>query len=316
MHDNITAVQPNEANVHIIEPYQYYVRNKESITITDGKYLHRDHKGREIFKSDGYENNKVDVIESSKLFEELFLELMNGNNENALFEEHLEKIKSSSLKDPVFIVGCGRSGTTLLLSIMDAHPNIVSIKGESFAFYPKPFRPGIIAYHLDELNICKNKRWCEKTPKHIHSVKEINSFFEGRCKFIYMVRDGRDVVTSVHPSNPNSFWVPLSRWIDDNQKGLSYGNDVYRVKYEDLIINPEETLGGICNYIDEPFYEELLSFSDRTSVKEDLAWFGKVRALHSERIGKWKNNEYKEKIKEFLLNTDACRIMNELGYSM
>ncbi|NES78362.1 MULTISPECIES: sulfotransferase [unclassified Okeania] len=36
-----------------------------------------------------------------------------------------EKIISRTLETPFFIVGCPRSGTTLLQIIIDAHPNII-----------------------------------------------------------------------------------------------------------------------------------------------------------------------------------------------
>ena len=38
------------------------------------------------------------------------------------------------LDRPLFIVGTGRSGTTLLLSLLDRHPGLISWPGE-FAYY-------------------------------------------------------------------------------------------------------------------------------------------------------------------------------------
>ena len=43
---------------------------------------------------------------------------------------------------PIFIVGCGHSGTTLLAAMMDSHPNIRAFPDESGAFNDWPARVG------------------------------------------------------------------------------------------------------------------------------------------------------------------------------
>ena len=44
------------------------------------------------------------------------------------------KLEDKKLKPPIFIVGCGRSGTTLLLRILGKHENIYAIEEESHLF--------------------------------------------------------------------------------------------------------------------------------------------------------------------------------------
>ena len=45
---------------------------------------------------------------------------------------------------PLIIGGCGRSGTTLLLSVLSAHPKVLAIPHETEAFCP-----GAYGAHVD-----------------------------------------------------------------------------------------------------------------------------------------------------------------------
>src|SRR6056297_4224217 len=59
-----------------------------------------------------------------------------------------EKIEKNNFsKPPILIVACPRSGTTMLLSILSAHPHIHAIKRQTYTFdkwenggQPKPLR--------------------------------------------------------------------------------------------------------------------------------------------------------------------------------
>jgi hypothetical protein len=63
-------------------------------------------------------------------------------------------------------------------------------------------------------------RWGEKTPSHLWYWKTINNLFPG-CKFIVMVRDGRDAVCSAAemPWSTGNVFVDAFRWKIDIRKG-------------------------------------------------------------------------------------------------
>ena len=44
------------------------------------------------------------------------------------------------VRNPVFIVGCGHSGTTLLLRVIGSHPNFHAILDESYLFCQQTYR--------------------------------------------------------------------------------------------------------------------------------------------------------------------------------
>lgn len=111
-------------------------------------------------------------------------------------------------KDPIVIIAAPRSGTTLLLSILDAYPEIFSIPKQTYGFARWREKNGkIIPNRIDRVyrEILRRKipetatRWCEKTPRHIKHIKNILTY-NPKIKAIHIVRDGRDVVTSKHPN--------------------------------------------------------------------------------------------------------------------
>lgn len=136
----------------------------------------------------------------------------------------------------VFMVGCPRSGTTLLQSLLTAHPQVFSVP-ESHLYarltsrhrvlrrlgLVRPNAPEVFAQilgslglptvsvrglttsfylrefsrNLDRAALAANKSvWLEKTPRHLYFVPEIERTLP-QAKFIHVLRDGADVVASL-----------------------------------------------------------------------------------------------------------------------
>jgi len=252
-------------------------------------------------------------------FQDLLLEmhLASCNDSAKLYDEdELQALLTMYPRPPIIIGGCGRSGTTLLLSILGSHPSIHAIPGEVYAFYPKPFRLQRLFHALSQLNEQPSSlRWCEKTPKNVRAFGDILAAFNTSVRLIHIVRDGRDVVTSVHPYHPGMYWVSTERWIADVMAGLKYEESTLLVRYEDLILDTEETLHRICGYIEEPVDPRMLDFQLHTSVQQDVAWeHGTVEPLHRSRVGKWRDGEHEEVVQEFMKNPQAISLMHRLNY--
>ena len=161
-------------------------------------------------------------------------------------------------RHPIFIVGCGHSGTTLLLRILGAHPNIHPILDESAAFSKN--RTYLLRdFDMETLKAGK-KRWVEKTPLHIHHIENI---FKKRpeARVLVIVRDGRDVATSIK-DRKGDVLVGIKRWVRDNSAAEKFQNDprVTFIKYEDLIENFDSEVGGILGFIGEPFSEDVKNY--------------------------------------------------------
>jgi hypothetical protein len=169
---------------------------------------------------------------------------------------------------PIFIIGCPRSGTTLLRVILDSHPSIccgpethilkhMSNLREKINKNWKMLKP----YGIDETTIdskvgeiltvftdnyvkLKNKeRWAEKTPENIFYVDFINRFFPD-CQFINVIRDGRDVVSSFKRRwGRKAVLSAIEYWnksIDLSYKyRIQFSKERYfEVRYENLVKNP------------------------------------------------------------------------------
>lgn len=216
------------------------------------------------------------------------------------------------MKPPIIIGGCARSGTTLLLSILAAHPNIYAIPEETGVFAGQG---GCIG---DYLPANLDKRWCEKTPMNVHRIEETFSSFNGEVKFINIVRDGRDVVTSIHPKKPKQFWVSPERWCRDVDAGYKFDllnpGKMLTVKYEWLVCEFSFTIKKILQYIEEDFVSELLAWPLYTSIKIDSAWFGPVKDFYTNSICRWKDHQYAERVKEFMNHPGAAELLQRYGY--
>jgi hypothetical protein len=230
-------------------------------------------------------------------------------------QAQLDILNMKSKKSPIVIGGCGRSGTTLLLSILGAHPNILAFEDELYAFYPLPFRlPKLFA----EISKRENKnwqRWCEKTPKNVRVFSEIHNVFEGDVRLIHIVRDGRAVVCSHHPNDASRYYISPERWVADVSAGLEFGDEALLVQYEDLVSEPEKTLKTVCEFVDEEFDERMLSYEKFSSVKQNKAWKGKrAEALHGARVDSWRAAEYEARVQEFMAYPGAGELNQRLGY--
>jgi hypothetical protein len=230
-------------------------------------------------------------------------------------------------KRPIFIGGCGRSGTTLLLSLLSSLPEVFAIPEETGAFCRldysevKPEKSDILINRIYDkiLNNSKsiNKtRWCEKTPKNIHRIKEIQKYFNGKARFINIVRNGRDVITSKHPTKTEAYWVSPQRWINDVAAGYKYKNDpaVLTIRYEDLVEDFKTVMKKVCAFIDEPYTKALEQYPNSAEVQMNRAWFSGAEKVHSKSVNRWKDIEHREVINELLNNKQAIELLAFYGY--
>jgi len=237
------------------------------------------------------------------------------------------RLEKRFTEPPVFIGGCGRSGTTILLSVLSAHNRLFCHPKELGLFNNKQTilkggKKDLSRKHRMHLSFLLNKipatatRWVEKSPSNIKHLQKISEYTDGQFKFIQILRDGRDVILSRHPTAPDRYWVEPERWIRDVSAGLKWMNDprVHTIKYEDLLSNYEATIRGICDHIGIDTSPEILNWHKHARVTENRAFFSKVQPLSTSSIGKWRDPKNADRVAELTNKSEAVALLKQLGY--
>lgn len=175
-----------------------------------------------------------------------------------LVNEAFHQIVSS----PIFIVGCGHSGTSLMVRILGAHPRIHPITEESYVFTNSdPAKRHTALQCFDLLAFQHHKaRWIEKTPRHVYHLAEI---FKERpdARVLLMMRDGRDVAVSLK-QRLGEFEPGLDRWVNDNAEGEKWWDhpQVMIVRYEDLVADFDATIRDVLGFLGEEYCDQVRDY--------------------------------------------------------
>lgn len=180
----------------------------------------------------------------------------------------------------IHIVGAGpRTGTTLLAEAMNVCFDV--------DHYPT---------HEDQLFISAPECTDIFITKHpqdaliIEPRLRVDPFFF----VIYMIRDPRDIVTSVHPADPNRYWtglrywkalLPISRRLERHPRFIS-------VRYEDLVSDPDATQQRLSRLL--PFLKGRERFSRFHNVADPDEYSKEalkgIRPIRPTSVGRWKNH--------------------------
>jgi hypothetical protein len=112
------------------------------------------------------------------------------------------------------------------------------------------------------------QRWGDKTPYYVLHMQTLLKMFPG-AQFIHIIRDGRDCALSIlerkHDFGVYNLFFAAKYWemyVEIGRKiGSELPKDVYfEVKYEDLLSNPESIMRNVCNFLNEPYSDQLINY--------------------------------------------------------
>ena len=286
---------------------------------------------------------------------------------------------------PIFVRGLSRSGGTLMVTILDAHPDI----SMSYELYPNLLEPLIqgklnINDFFEILSKSSKGKKMERKPEnrsirifvnrcprgglerkdliflleeHLSSGdgfadsagclrfiercatkkmmtegksqwgRKCNNNFEEyiniwpRARFLNMVRDGRDVLSSqLNTGSFNKTPVDVGRgWTNVHKKFRALVDDprvrAYEVCYERLVCKPEGEVRQICEFLEVSFDKDILSYyrKDLTIYKASHLSMDRIRKpVDTSKIGRWKNELSERQLKEFY--STAMETMTRYGY--
>lgn len=133
----------------------------------------------------------------------------------------LPELPPPSAHPPIFIVGCTRSGTSLLRRIIDSHSRIacppeshflrplvatlsdrrsmLGLEGMGFSREVVLARTRAFAeqFFLEYATANEKPRWADKTPVYVECLDELDELFEERPQYILLYRHGLDVSFSM-----------------------------------------------------------------------------------------------------------------------
>lgn len=140
------------------------------------------------------------------------------------------------------------------------------------------------------------KRWGDKTPMNTAHLHWIDRVFP-QAKYVHMLRDGRDVVSSyVQAGLYSSVEEAGQRWRRSVTMARRFGErfpDRYlEVRYENLVRRPEREVRRVCEFLGIEFRKDMLQFQDDVDELGDTHLShheGLRRPINTDSIGKWKS---------------------------
>lgn len=111
-------------------------------------------------------------------------------------------------------------------------------------------------------------RWGDKTPIYCKHLKTIRRVLP-ETRFIHIIRDGRDAALSLRKMWFSPGWeieTQATYWRDcivsARRAGIGHP-DYMEVRYEDLVLNPRETLERVCAHVNLTYEDAMLNYYER-----------------------------------------------------
>jgi hypothetical protein len=177
-------------------------------------------------------------------------------------------------------------------------------------------------------------RWGDKNNFYIDHIDEINELFES-CKFLHILRDGRDVASSYKKINKKEIrskyapnlpkeihkiaeeWLGNIKLINSSLEKIEYDR-VYELRYEDLVREPIIEIKKACKFLGENFDSKMLKYHQKNKEegqepKEFLQWKRKTLEPPSDdRVGVYR--EALTQDEKFTFNQIAAPILEKYDY--
>ena len=252
-----------------------------------------------------------------------FLKIFFYENKDKLFnKKNLNKENLSKI--PIFIVGMPRSGSTLIDQILSSHSNVYSL-GE-VEFFSNSVNEVINENNIE--NFCKkinsdfSSSYAEKISKlyfnktKVFEMKNKNYLTDKmlinfkllpliklsfpNCKIIHSYRDAKDNCLSILKTNFQQSFLP---WAYDQNELVEFykmykevmntyckifEGEILNVKYEDLVLDPNNNINKILNFCDLPFEENCINFFNNTKEVKTASALQVRNKIYKSSLGQWK----------------------------
>jgi tetratricopeptide (TPR) repeat protein len=231
--------------------------------------------------------------------------------------------------DPVFVVGFPRSGTTLLEQLLDAHPSLISFDEQPFLQHivrrltadggnvfervqnltPQQWLEQREAYFNEVALVApsiKTQRAVDKNPLNMVRLPALQNFFPS-AQVILAIRHPCDVVLSCYmqhfrapafaltfetlESTAQMYDKVFSHWYQSTEQ---LKLPVLEWKYEDLVAGTEGRSRDLFKFLDLPWHDELLAFTERAKDKGTIktpSYTQVIEQVNARSVGRWQAYE-------------------------
>ena len=244
---------------------------------------------------------------------------------NFFNQENIQKLAKSSIqdRDPIFVLGMPRSGSTLVDQIISSHskvdgtqelPNIIKIAGELNTNNQNNY-PDVLK-ELDESKLSNlgkdyisETAWArdsapffiDKMPNNFIHIGLIKTILPN-AKIIDTRRDPMDTCFSCFKqffARGQLFTYSLEdlgNYYNDYIRAMNhwhnvYGKDIYTVHYNNVINETEETIRELIDYCDLPFEKECLEFYKSSRPVKTPSAEQVRQPIYKSGLNYWKNYE-------------------------
>ena len=244
---------------------------------------------------------------------------------NFFNKENIQKLAKSSTgdRDPIFVLGMPRSGSTLIDQIISSHskvdgtqelPNIIKIAAELNSNNQKNY-PEVLK-ELDESKLSNlgkdyisETAWArdsapffiDKMPNNFIHIGLIKTILPN-AKIIDTRRDPMDTCFSCFKqffARGQLFTYSLEdlgNYYTDYIRAMNhwhnvYGKDIYTVHYDNVINETEETIRELIDYCELPFEKECLEFYNSSRPVKTPSAEQVRQPIYKSGLNYWKNYE-------------------------
>lgn len=209
-------------------------------------------------------------------------------------------VPAQKIETPVFLIGSERSGTTLLRLMLDHHPKIACNLESEFlvcGISETGAFPEMAGYRdrLRQSRVFRHSRFVIREDLDYPAL--MNDFLQQKlqrdrkdvaaatvhygfsklqyvwpaAKYIYMLRDGRDVACSVVEMGwAGNAFVGANWWLEAEREWTAYRKSLppdrwIEVRYEELIADAGAQLARLCNFIGVSFSDRMFDYAKTSS---------------------------------------------------
>ena len=164
----------------------------------------------------------------------------------------------------------------------------------------------------------------EKTPHHEKYIDRIRAMFP-EAKFVHIHRDPRDVVVSLHREDwmHGASYQRIAHHVAkvlrrQERVEATLGASYHRLRFEDLLAEPEAVLRRLCEFLDLEFRPSMLAYhtqSESGFLETERGWKDlATKPLDPSRIGRYRSRLTPRQIR--MIERTAGPLLQAYGYSV